>query len=423
MSKKIPLAIVGCGGMGHRHMYGLAELQESGLSPFELVGACDPNIDNANSLADQAEERFGKRPQPVASLEELAKLGDVQAVDICTLPAHHHSVAVEAMERGWHVLCEKPVGLTARACKLMREAAARTGCILSVAENYRRDPVNRLAKALLDAGVIGAPRLMIHNTIGGGNRMMITVWRHQKNASGLLLDVGVHFADIMEFFLGDAVSIYAQTRLHEKTRLNPMAGRAATGQIHPSPIYERWQREMPAEFEATAEDACYATILFKNGAVAQYTEDHAARGEGMWKRAIYGSLGSMDLPGDRSGKRLTLHREGQESIDDARLLELVPDFHLDEVTAKLFGGERLFEYDLEFPLTDRKLLAVEYWELGQCIEKGLKPEVDIEQGARSVALSYAWMESQQAGRAVTLDEVFEDRLNSYQAEINESMGI
>jgi predicted dehydrogenase len=423
MSNKIPLAIVGCGGMGHRHMYGLKELQESGLSPFELVGACDPNIDNANSLADQAEERLGKRPHPVSSFEELAALGDVQAVDICTLPAHHHSVAVEAMERGWHALCEKPVGLTARACKIMRETAERTGCILSVAENYRRDPVNRLAKALLDAGVIGTPRLMLHNTIGGGDSMLISVWRHQKNASGLLLDVGVHFADIMEFFLGDAVSVYAQTRLHEKIRKNPMSGDTGNHQISSSQVYARWQKEMPAEFKATAEDACYATILFKSGAVAQYTEDHAARGEGIWKRSIHGSLGSMDLPGDRSGKRLTLHRPGQDAIDDARLLDLVPYFRLDEATATLFGGERLFEYNQEFSATDRKLLAVEYWELGQCIEKGLAPEVDIVQGARSVALSYAWMESQQAGRAVTVDEVFADELNGYQAEINESMGI
>ena len=45
--------------MGHRHMYGLAELQKAGLSPFELVAVCDPNLDNANSLADQARERLG----------------------------------------------------------------------------------------------------------------------------------------------------------------------------------------------------------------------------------------------------------------------------------------------------------------------------------------------------------------------------
>ena len=423
MSTKIPPAIVGCGGMGHRHMYGLAELHASGLSPFELVGACDPNLDNARSLADQAQERLGTRPQAVANLEELASLGDVQAVDICTLPAPHHSVAVDAMERGWHVLCEKPVGLTTRACKLMREASERTGCILSVAENYRRDPINRLAKALLDAGAIGTPRLMMHNTIGGGDRMLISVWRHHKNASGVLLDVGVHFTDIMEFFLGDALSVYAQTRLHEKTRVNPMAGDTGAHQISSSQIYARWQKDMPAEFEATADDASYATILFKNGAVAQYTEDHAARGEGMWKRALYGSLGSMDLPGDRSGHRIKLYREGEETIDDARLLDLVPDFYLDEATATLFGGERLFEYDLEFQLTDRKLIAVEYWELGQCIKRSSQPEVDIVQGARSVALAYAWMESQQAGRAVTVEEVYEDQLNAYQAEINESMGI
>ena len=38
--ERIPLAIVGCGGMGHRHLFGLAELYRNGLSPFELVGAC-----------------------------------------------------------------------------------------------------------------------------------------------------------------------------------------------------------------------------------------------------------------------------------------------------------------------------------------------------------------------------------------------
>ena len=56
----IPLAIVGCGGMGHRHLYGLGELTRAGLSPFELVGVCDPDENNAVSLAQQAEELLGK---------------------------------------------------------------------------------------------------------------------------------------------------------------------------------------------------------------------------------------------------------------------------------------------------------------------------------------------------------------------------
>ena len=201
---KIPLAIVGCGGMGHRHLYGLAELHNAGLSPFELVGACDPVRANAESLADDAEERLGTRPQVVESMEELEALG-VVAVDITTTPRYHHTVAEEAIARGWHAMIEKPVGLTVRASNRIQQAAERSDSIVSVAENYRRDPMNRLGKALLEAGVIGSPRLMIHNTMGGSDLMLITVWRHQKNQSGVLLDVGVHFTDIIEYYLGPAV--------------------------------------------------------------------------------------------------------------------------------------------------------------------------------------------------------------------------
>ena len=423
MSEKLPLAIVGCGGMGHRHLYGLAELQDAGLSPFALVGACDPNLDNANSLADQAAERLGTRPQPVGDLAQLAAVAPIQAVDITTLPAHHHTVAVEAMERGWHVLCEKPMGLTARACKQMIAVAQKTGCILSVAENYRRDPINRLAKALLDAGAIGRPRLMQQITMSGGDQMLISVWRHQKNSSGVLLDVGTHFADIMEYFLGEAETAYAQTRLHEKTRKNPVAGTEGVSSGSPGGVYERWQKDMPAEFSASADDAAYATILFKNGAVAQYIEDHAAHGENIWKRSIHGSGGSLDLPGDRSGQRLVLHRDGEDPIDDQALLELVPNFELDEATAALFGGNRLCEYTFPFPETDRKLIAIEYHELGTCIQEGRQPEVDAHQGARAVGLSYSLMESQVAGTALSVDAVCDDRTSAYQAEINEHLGI
>ena len=423
MSEKLPLAIVGCGGMGHRHLYGLAELQEAGLSPFELVGACDPNLDNANSLADQAGELLGARPRTVKDLAGLASAAPVQAVDITTLPAHHHTVAIEAMERGWHAMCEKPMGLTVRACNLMIAKAEETGCILSVAENYRRDPVNRLARALLDAGVIGPPRLMQQVAMAGGDRMVISDWRHQKNSSGILLDAGVHYADIMEYFLGEADTAYAQTRLHEPTRRNPVAGRTGVSSGSPGGVYERWQKDMPAEFSATADDAAYATILFKSGAVAQYIEDYAAHGQGQRRRSIHGSLGSLELPGDRSGNRLALHLDGGDPMDGEALLDLVPDHRLDEATSALFGGDRLFEYHFPFPETDRKLIAVEYHELGTCIQQGRQPEVDARQGARSVALSYSLMESQAAGRALSVDAVRDDRINAYQAGINEHLGL
>ena len=419
--EKIALAIVGCGGMGHRHLYGLAELHTIGMSPFELVGVCDPVTANAESLAAAAEERLGVRPMVVERMDKLAALG-VVAVDITTTPPYHHSLAVEAVERGWHAMIEKPVGLTVRASNRIREAAARTGKIVSVAENYRRDPMNRLGKALLDAGIIGRPRLMLHNTMGGGSQMLISVWRHQKNQSGVLLDVGVHFSDILEYYLGPIISVYAQTRLHEPLRRNPAAGLDVGAPSNPAGVYGKWQKQMPAEFEATAEDAAYATLLFESGAVCQYIEDHAGHGQGVWTRQIHGSTGSLELPPDRSGQLITLHKDG-ESICAASILDLVPEFHLQTVMAALFHGERLWGYDFSFPETDRKLIAAEYSELGQAIESGTAVEVDTTQGGRSVAVSYAMLESNLAGRAVTLEEVLAEELDGYQREIDRELGL
>tara|TARA_B100000029_G_scaffold515076_1_gene620424 strand:- start:36443 stop:37711 length:1269 start_codon:yes stop_codon:yes gene_type:complete len=420
---KIRLGLVGCGGMGHRHLYGLAELYKVGLCRFEPSVVCDPRRENAESLAQKIKEIFGTQPVIVGNISEI-KDQDLQAIDICTDPRHHHTICVEAASKGWDIMTEKPMGLTVRACQIMRQASDEAGCILSVAENYRRDPINRMGKALLDAGIIGSPRYMIHNTAGGEDKMMITVWRHLKNVSGLLLDVGVHFADIMEYYMGPVSDIYAQTRLHEKIRYNEMAGRDPDSSPRHSPggVYEHWQAEMPAEFEATAEDAAYATLTFESGAVCQYVEEHATFGQGFWHRGIYGSVGSMELPGDRSGQPVTIVRDGN-TLQGEQLLELIPNFALDEATSVLFGGERLWRYDFPFPETDRKLIAIEYYDFAEAIDKNCQPEVDGYMGMRSVAVSYGIMESGQAGRQVSMESMMANDINNYQQEINESLGI
>jgi predicted dehydrogenase len=419
---RIPLAIVGCGGMGHRHLYGLAELHRSGLSPFELVGACDPVTDNAESLATNAEQLLGKRPTVVKTLAELEPLG-VAAVDITTTPRYHHTLGVEAIQRNWHAMIEKPVGLTVRACNLIQQAADKSNRVVSVAENYRRDPINRLAKALIDNGTIGDLQFMIHQTSGGGNQMTISVWRHQKDQSGVLLDVGVHFADIMEYFMGPIDSVYAQMRLFEPIRYNPAAlGKESTS--NPAGVYAKAQRQMPAEFKATADDAVFATVNFKSGAVGQYLENHAGHGQGIWNRQIHGTKGSMDMPNDRSGKILKLTLSGKKVIEDASILELAPEFHLDEATAKLFGGDRLWKYDFPFEETDRKLIAVEYADFGLGIEGKRPVEVDLAQGSRSVAVTYAMMESGYAGgKLLKVDDVLAEKITAYQQDVDEGMGI
>jgi predicted dehydrogenase len=157
--------------------------------------------------------------------------------------------------------------------------------------------------------------------------------------------------------------------------------------------------------------------------VGQYIEDHAGHGPNLWARQIYGSAGSISLPVDRSGGRIGLHIAGKGEIRADSLLDLVPDFRLDAVTAGLFGGERLAEYSFSFAETDRKLLAVEYADFAGAIRGEHAPEVDAAQGARSVAVAYALLESGALGRPVTIAEVLAEAIDDYQRSIDQGMGL
>jgi len=396
---KIRLAIAGCGVMGTRHLAGLVELDRAGLSDFELVAACDPIRERAQTLAQTAREQLGKEPAVVEKLEYLASVG-VQAIDATTVPWSHHTIAIEALQRGWHIMVEKPLGLTVKACKVMMETADSFQSILSAAENFHYDPMNRIARELIRAGAIGTPRLMMQNSIGGGNKIIVTPWRHYKRGGGPILDVGVHAAYVTEYLMGEVEAVYAQARLHEGVR-----------------------RSQDEEIEPDAEDAVYATFVFSSGAAGQYIEDHAGHGQGLRQRIIYGSKGSLNLPGDRSGQPISLTLDGKKAISDQGILDFIPDFRLDRITAALFGGDRIWHYQFPFPEIDRKLLAIEYADFSESILKGRRPEVDLMAAARSVGLPYAMLESSQLGRPVTMEEIMTGKVSVYQDEINREIGL
>ena len=103
--------------------------------------------------------------------------------------------------------------------------------------------------------------------------------------------------------------------------------------------------------------------------------------------------------------------------------EHAPSYHRCGPAAQLFGGERPAGYNLRFPEIDRKLIALEYHEFGECVLNGRRPEVGGEEARRDVALVYAACESSIANRFVTLDEVEGLQLDAYQREIDADLGL
>src|SRR5258708_13712908 len=133
----------------------------------------------------------------------------------------------------------------------MARAAERAQRSVSVAENYRRDPINRLARALIADGAIGEPRLIIETHLGGQNRIAITPWRHMKHTGTIAVDAGVHYAVILRFLIGEVRTVFGEARLHEKVRVNP-------GSAGPGGLSARWAPGLSRPITPQGQNAPYS---------------------------------------------------------------------------------------------------------------------------------------------------------------------
>ena len=420
------MGLVGCGGMGLRHLYGLKSLQDAaGQLPgnwysFKVPAVCDPNLDNAEFIAENAEQLLGCRPEIFASQAEmLARHPEISEIDITTGSASHHNLVIEALAAGRHVLVEKPLAATVRGCNLTLEAARKSGKVLAVAENVRRDPLNRLVKALLQDGAIGQPYLVIEYIATGGDSILLTPWRHKKETGGILLDVGVHSADLMRYYLGDIINVSGLTRLLEKNRY-PSPDKAVVSEY----FYKKWLPDLPEKVEVTAEDMLVGHFQYAGGATGQWTIMQAAHGDKRNLRLIYGSQGVLELPPDRSGGPLVLRRDDLDRpVKGAGLLDYAPSYRLDPLTVALFGESQPVSYQLSFEEIDRRLVAIELGDFFQAVATGQPPEVDGEEGRKAVALVYSFFESGRLGRSVSLEEIERDQGLPFQKEVNSLLGL
>jgi len=397
----LSLALFGCGVMGRRHIAGLKRLREIGRQRFELAAVCDLVPAAGAAAADLAADLLGRRPAVFTGLDAARRdLGQLDAIIITTAPDTHADLGVAALHAGLHVLCEKPIALTVRQGRALVDAAAATGRTLAVAENYRRDPINRLAKALIDAGAVGRPFLIVQSSSSGADQVIITPWRHLRQRCGIVVDMGVHYTDLFEYFLGPVAAVTGFS-----AQVDPRRQDAAG----------RWH-------EVDAEDVSAGVARFASGAIGHWLLSLAGRGEGLFSRVVYGTGGSLDIPPDRSGRPLRLTPHGADApLDADALLALVPDFRLDPTTAALFGGERLAAYDLPWAEIDANLLAIEQDDFADAIAGQRPPEVDGMGGLRALALVYGFLEAERQGRAISADELIAGAAHAYQSALVEEL--
>src|SRR5262249_26537578 len=83
---------------------------------------------------------------------------ELDFIDICTPPSLHAEIAHAGLDRGLHVLCEKPLTCTLSEASALLEHAARARRVIFPCHNYKHAPVVKAIRGLLASGVIGGVR-------------------------------------------------------------------------------------------------------------------------------------------------------------------------------------------------------------------------------------------------------------------------
>lgn len=407
--------------MGRRHIAGLSEGVRNGLFDVRLAGVVDVMAERAGEAAELAEKLLGRRPAVYGSVNEAVKSIEFEAADICTEPSTHHRVAEPLLESGIGCLVEKPLSTTVRGCRKILDASRRGGTLLAVAENYRRDPANRLTKAIIERGELGDWMTCVQIVIGGGDAVLITPWRHSRTG-GILIDLCCHYADIFYYFFGAPRTISAAAGLLRRIRFAR------------SPEGDDVRR---LEFRAEAEDFLDAVYNFGESRLCSLHANLAAAGEGLWRRLIHLEHGSIEVPMERTGLPVKISRPidrdylslkphtiftGQRPAEPYRVTAGEAEEIYDAETRALFPG-LLNGYEMDFWEADRKLIALELSDFFKSLEGGSEPETGGWEGTLAVAMIAAALESSLLGRSVSLEDVLELRVEAYQERLNREMGL
>lgn len=211
-AKKLRGVAIGAGYFSHFQYEAWTRIPE-----VELVAFSNRNLEKAKII----QEKFG--PQKVyADWREMFDREKPDFVDIITPPPSHREICAEAVRRGIHIICQKPLAPTFLEAREIVAEAARNGVRFMVHENFRFQPWHREIRRQLAAGAIGSRlhSLTFRSRMGDGwgDQAYIPRQPYFRDYPQLLVyETGVHFIDTFRSLAGEIQRVTAWLR-----RLNPV---------------------------------------------------------------------------------------------------------------------------------------------------------------------------------------------------------
>lgn len=298
--EKLKVGIIGTGGISNFHINGYLKNPN-----VELYAFCDINEEKVKNMA----EKYGVS-RIYTDKDEMLKLKELDMVSVCTWNSAHAECTIAALNAGKHVLCEKPMAVSAEEAEKMKEAALRNQKLLMIGFVRRFENETAILRDFIDQDQFGeiyytkASYLRRKGNPGG--------WFGDKSRSGggPLIDLGVHVIDLVRYLSGSPkpVSAYGATftKLYDRKNIKSTGGYVST---------DKGERDI-----CDVEDLATAMIRFDNGMVLSIDASFCLN--------IKRDVAKIELFGTKAGAKIEngmeLYNEINDYMADVNLITTPP---------------------------------------------------------------------------------------------------
>ena len=265
--ERLKVGVIGSGFMGAAHIEALRR-----IPGIEIVAISSIDMPRAEELADHF-----AIPDVYDDWHAFLDRNDLTAVHNTTPNNLHYSINKAFIEKGVHVLSEKPLTMTSEESAELLELAAEKGVVTGINFNYRFYPIIQHARGMVQRGEIGDV-FIVHGHYIQDWLLYDTDynWRIEPEVSGAsrcVADIGSHWCDLTQFITGLKIkSVCADLFIFHKTRKKPRQEFES---------FKGLEADQPAEYDEvpiTTEDGGNIMIQFENGARGVFTVSQISAG-------------------------------------------------------------------------------------------------------------------------------------------------
>lgn len=262
------------------------------IPDVEIVAVSSARLDSARATADH----FGVEH----AYDDWRVMLDKHAVDfvgIATPTVHHAPMTLAALQAGAHVLCEKPMAMSADESRQMLAVAEAHKRVHVIGHELRFNPNRRKIRELIASGAVGQVRHVNISNISATwgdprSRPAGDWWSLAEMGGGRLGANGSHQIDLLRYWLGEVGAV---------------SGQIATL------VPDRLDKETGVAWTATADDQVSFTLEMTSGALASVFLSGAARHNIGNQNMIFGSEGTIKL--FDADEKLLVARVGEDFQD------------------------------------------------------------------------------------------------------------